>query len=45
MGTYRESLAATPQNSTHRRDLTSLLAEGLERLGLVVDRSVEAALL
>ena len=45
MGTYRESLAATPQNSTHRRDLTSLLAEGLERLGLVVDRSVQAALL
>jgi len=38
-------VAAPPQNSTHSLDLASLLAEGLERLGLVVDGSVQAALL
>ena len=45
MGFHRESMAAHSQKSTHPQDVASLLAEGLEQLGLVADGSVQAALL
>jgi len=45
MGSHRESVAAHPQHSMHPQDLAPSLAEGLGRLGLEADGSVQGALL
>ena len=45
MGSHRGSVAAHSQGQAYPQDLALSLAEGLERLGLAVDDSVQAALL